>query len=282
MKILIGGLGLGLFAISALAAPKLDPAFDHTGMDHAPITPQFQMALERDKRQHTFIQLFDDLESLEQGTFGYHIAEFGSNHQHQLILRGDNTIEGKSLKDSLPLIKGVFSKAPTRGYYSVTSDGPKEGYERFLLKEIILGQRREFPTSLYDGIIGEAPPVKKPWRYDVKKVVFTTPMIANDKIRDENIYIVFGLHDGEAAKKKYFMAHLVFGHEDNFDHLIAVEFDSEVVIPNGTMMVIEDVAVETPLALKKKYNGKIGEKDPLPFRVTKEFRKFMFPANLPN
>lgn len=274
-------VGFVSFSASALAAPKLEPAFDHTGMDHAPITSQFQTAFDRDKRQHTFIQLFDDLDSLEQGTFGYHIAEFGSNHQHQLIVRGDNTIQGKTLKQSLPLIKGVFAKAPTREFYTVTSDGPKEGYEKFLLKELILGQRREFPTSLYDGIIGEAAPVKKPWRYDVKEIVFTTPMIANDKIRDENIYIVFGLHDNKAAKKKYFMAHLIFGAEDNFDHLIAVEFASDVVIPNGTMMAIEDVAVETPLELKKKYSGKVGEQEALEFRVTKEFRKYMFPANLP-
>lgn len=255
-----------------------EPILDHSGMDHATKTPEFINAYNKDARRHTFIQLFDDLETLEKGTFGYHISEFGSNHQHQLIVRADNLIERRDLARSLPLIKKTFSTPAPSGFYSVTTDGPKQGFRDILLKEIINQTLPQFPTSLFDGIL--VTELKKPWVYDVKSIVFTTPMQLNDIPRDKNIYIVFGLHDDQKPKKKYFMAHLLWAKEGNFDHLITVEFDSEQVIPNGKLMVIRDSEI-VPLTVGSSYKASYDGLPELSFKVTREIRKQMIQVGKP-
>lgn len=251
---------------------------DHSGMDHGPLTPEFIKTYNTDARRHTFIQLFDDLETLAQGTFGYHISEFGSNHQHQLIVRADNLVVGRDFKASLPLIKGTFSKKAPSGFYSVTTDGPKQGFRDVLLKEIINQTLPQVPTDLFDGILVKR--IKAPWLYDVKSIVFTTPLQLNDIPLDKNIYIVFGLLDDEKPKKKYFMAHLIWGFENNFDQLIAVEFDSAQVIPNGKLMVIDDSAIE-PLKVGSSYQTFYDAGPKMRFKVTREIRKQMIGIGKP-
>lgn len=255
-----------LFSFSA-HAQSVDAELVDTGhMNHEPASALFTDKYRNDVRQHTFIQLFNTVNDLDnpKGIFGYHISEFGSNHQHQVIVRANNTITGKTLSASTKLIKTVLAKGPNNKYYTVTSDKP-----RFLLNEVILGKRRSFPTDLYDGVISRTnPPLKKPWEYNILELVYTTPMIAEDKILDQATYIIFGY---DKPGTKYFLAHLIHG-ADNFDQVLTVTLPAPLDIPDGTLVVIDGVPGKIPLNVGATYAGRYGNQSPVGFTVDKEIR----------
>lgn len=218
-----------MFSIVACSSqPKERAPAQHQG--HQP-SPEF-IAAEEVPRQHSLI-LLDP-----KGHFGYHVSEFNSNHQHQYIVRGKVTPERK-----------VAGKA-SNGYFSVTSDMP-----RFLLRELISGQRKNFPANIYDGLIITRPQkiVETEARYEIETKLYESPMHAKEERPANLAYIVFGSY-GQPTKTHY-LAHLIKG-ANNYEQLLVAEFDQPQLIDNGKILVLGQADTK-PLAAGEKVQGQI-------------------------
>jgi hypothetical protein len=179
-------------------------------------------------RQHSFI--FPDPEA----RFGYHVTQFRANHQHQFIVRGrliavqNNAKEQQNLKALSTKIAAPLTRDGE--YFSVTSDMP-----RFLLRELISGQRKDFLVDVYDGLIISKPVkvIQRNARYQIEEKIYDSPMYADDKRLSNAQYIVFG-YSGAPTKRLY-LAHVIKA-ANNYEQLLAVDFDQPMEITNGVVI----------------------------------------------
>lgn len=196
------------------------------GSEPAPGPSEAFKAAERVPRQHTLI-LVDP-----KGHFGYHVTQFLSNHQHQFIVKGQLIAIGKDIA-RLRANEKLIAGKPRNGYFSVTSDTPQ-----FLLQELISGERKDFLANIYDGLIIGRPQRKleENARYQIDQKLFESPMHAEEKHIPNAVYIVFGSYG--QPKKTHYLAHLIKG-ANNYEQVLAIDFDEEQTVPNGALMALE-------------------------------------------
>lgn len=212
------------------------------------------MQQETDKRQHTFIQLG------VEGKFGYHVSLFESNHQHQVIVSSELKVQGKSQEQ----LKSFLSKPASNDYYTVLTDKPI-----FILADVREGRRKIIPVDVYDGIIGidSAKKLLTEATYEIKKILFTTPMHVEDPKLEKNHFIIFGNNGSEQTK--YFAAHLIWG-ANNYDQVLNIEFDKPVKIENGALVAIDEQLDSSPLKVGQSVKGSISAQGPVTFKVTEQ------------
>jgi hypothetical protein len=257
-----------LAAVLFIAGCKSTPEYGHH--DHTSRTPSAtneeisqsaEFKAHETARQHTFI-LLD-----AKGHFGYHVTQFRSGHQHQFIVRSE-------VKRGKNLFEAPFAQAPTRKYWSVTSNKPQ-----FFLRELFESNpyvkgappaRTSFPGTRYDGLIIDRPtplPKERDLTFTVKSIIFNSPMIAEEMKIPNATHVIFGSYG--KPKKRHFLAHLIKG-ANNYEQLVAVDFENDVVIDNGALMVLGTPDAE-PLKEGQGYEGTInGAKENQKFTVIKE------------
>jgi hypothetical protein len=115
-------------------------------------------------------------------------------------------------------------------YFSVTSDKP-----RFLLRELISGKRKDILVDVYDGLILPKPAkvVEINARYQIEEKIYDSPMYADDKRLSNAQYSVFG-YSGTPTKRLY-LAHVIKA-ANNYEQLLAVDFDQPMEITNGVVI----------------------------------------------
>lgn len=242
-------------------SPERDPA-QASGIAQASTTvvaSEKFVAEEQVPRQHTF--LFAD----PKGHFGYHVSAFESNHQHQLIVKGHLAPVSKRSREAVRLqkLEKTIATPGKSGYYSVTSDQP-----RFLLSEIISGKRKEFLGNVFDGLIITKPNrvVETEANYVIEEKLYESPMHAHESHIADSVYIVYGSYG--KAKKVYYLAHLIKG-ANNFEQILVAEFDKDLVIPNGALMVL-NIPDTQPLKANEKQVGQISEIGDVNFTVKRQ------------
>jgi len=256
VRSLIHFVAVVLFVAGCKSADKNPPPSPHAGhhahhsargpnatSEEIANSPEFKAFEEA--RQHTFI-IMD-----KKGHFGYHVSQFRSGHQHQVIVRSEikmKKLSNGKVKDTA----AELSATPANGYWSFTSDKP-----RFFLREIFEGNpppRRSYPASRYNGLIGIGQKVAdETTTFEVKAILFHSPMIADEPRIPDATHIIFGSYD--KPKKNFALAHLIKA-ANNYEQLMQIEFENEITVANGNLLVL-GIPDAQPLEEGKTYEATV-------------------------
>ena len=225
--------------------------------------------------QHTFIMMG------KKGHFGYHVSQFQSKHQHQVLVKTAMVSpKVKTLKNDAAVIarlavppKAKLGPKGEYSFYSVTSNKPPS-FD--LIKVRYFFDKSEhpiisrYPATIYDGIIGfggGSAPKETAVDFRIEKVLYHRPMVADEAKPTELSYLVFGTYG--APKKDLFLAHQIKG-ANNYEQLLNVTFAEPISFVDAAKITIPKRPDGERLAAGQDYDGILNDTTPVKFHVDKE------------